>query len=67
MLGPVGFVLPILSPLAFLVAGPQLGVNLLVEVQNGATIKSQYASMPLVGIFLAVAESFGVLKRWKAW
>ena len=66
MLGPVGFLLPLMSPLALVVAAPQLAVNLLVEVQNGATIKSQYASMPLAGIFLAVAESFGVLKRWKA-
>ena len=63
MLGPVGFVIPFLAPMAFLVAGPQLGVNLLVEVQNGATIKSQYASMPIVGLFLAVAEGMAVLRR----
>jgi hypothetical protein len=64
MLGPAGFVLPFLGPLAFLVAGPQLGVNVLVEVQNGATIKSQYASLPIVGLFLAVAEGMAVLRRW---
>ena len=63
MLGPVGFVAPFLGPAAFLVAGPQLGVNLLVEVQDGATIKSQDASMPLVGIFLGVVEGMARLRR----
>ena len=64
MLGPVGFVTPFLAPLAFVVAGPQLGVNLLVEVQDGATIKSQYASLPIVGLFLGVAEGMARLRRW---
>ncbi len=63
MLGPVGFVTPFAAPLAFLVAGPQLGVNLLVEVQDGATIKSQYASLPIVGLFLGVAEGMARLRR----
>jgi len=63
MLGPVGFVLPFLGPLGFVVAGPQLGVNLLVEVQDGATIKSQYASLPIVGIFLGVVEGMALLRR----
>ena len=63
MLGPVGFVLPFLGPLGFLVAGPRLGVNLLVEVQDGATIKSQYASLPIVGLFLGVVEGIALLRR----
>ncbi len=63
MLGPVGFLLPFLGPAGFLVAGPQLGVNLLVEVQDGATIKSQYASLPIVGLFLGVAEGMALLRR----
>ena len=63
MLGPVGFLLPFLGPLGLLVAGPQLGVNLLVEVQDGATIKSQYASLPIVGLFLGVAEGLALLRR----
>ena len=63
MLGPVGFVAPFLAPFALVVAGPQLGVNLLVEVQDGATIKSQYASLPIVGLFLGVAEGIAVLRR----
>ena len=63
MLGPVGFVLPFLGPLGFLLAGPQLGVNLLVEVQNGATITSQYTSLPIVGIFLGVTEGIALLRR----
>jgi len=66
MLGPAGFILPLLGPLGLLVAGPQLGVNLLVEVQNGATIKSQYASLPLVGLFLGVAEGMVLLRRRSA-
>ncbi len=63
MLGPVGFVAPFLAPAAFLVAGPQTGVNLLVEVQDGATIKSQYASLPIVGLFLGVVEGMALLRR----
>jgi uncharacterized membrane protein len=63
MLGPLGFVLPLLGPAALLVAGPQLGVNLLVEVQDGATIKSQYASLPLVGLFLGLVEGLALLRR----
>jgi len=63
MLGPVGFVLPFLGPLGLVVAGPQLGVNLLVQVQDGATIKSQYASLPIVGLFLGVAEGMALLRR----
>jgi len=61
MLGPLGFVGPFLGLPALLVAGPQLGVNLLVEVQNGATIKSQYASLPIVGLFLGLAEGTALL------
>jgi uncharacterized membrane protein len=61
MLGPLGFIGPFLGLAALLVAGPQLGVNLLVEVQNGATIKSQYASIPIVGIFLGLAEGMALL------
>jgi len=63
MLGPVGFLTPLLGPLGLLVAGPQLGVNLLVEVQDGATIKSQYASLPIVGLFLGVVEGIALLRR----
>lgn len=63
MLGPVGFVAPFLAPLALVVAGPQLGVNLLVEVQDGATIKSQYASLPIVGLFLGTVEGMAMLRR----
>jgi uncharacterized membrane protein len=61
MLGPLGFIGPFLGLPALLVAGPQLGVNLLVEVQNGATIKSQYASIPIVGLFLGLAEGLALL------
>jgi hypothetical protein len=62
MLGPLAFVGPFLGLPALLVAGPQLGVNLLVEVQNGATIKSQYASIPIVGLFLGLAEGLALLR-----
>ena len=62
MLGPLGFVVTVPRAPGLLVTGPQLGVNLLVEVQNGATIKSQYASIPIVGLFLGLAEGLALLR-----
>jgi len=32
-------------------------------VQDGATIKSQYASLPIVGLFLGVVEGMALLRR----
>ncbi len=62
MVGPLGLIpivaLPVLAP-----GLPQLGVNLLVETVDGATIVSQYATLPLVGLLLATVEGLGLIRR----
>jgi len=62
MLGPYAG-LSLLAIPAALVGVPQLGVNLTVEVVAGATIKSQYATLPLVGMTLAMVEGLAWLAR----
>jgi uncharacterized membrane protein len=61
--GPYGIVLPLVGLVGLVVAVPQLGVNLLVQVQDGATIRSQYASLPIVGASLGMVEGMGVVAR----
>jgi uncharacterized membrane protein len=62
MFAPVA-ILPILALPAFVIGGPQFGVDIAAQAVQGATIKSQYASLVIVGVFLATAEAFGVIKR----
>ncbi len=63
---PLGF-LPILAIPIFLIGGPQFGVDITAQVVQGATIKSQYASLVLVGAFLATVEALAFIKRhWEA-
>jgi uncharacterized membrane protein len=62
MFGPVAL-LPALALPALLVGAPQVGVNVTAQVVQGATIKSQYASLPLVAVFLSTAEALGWLHR----
>lgn len=62
MFGPVAF-LPVLALGALLVGAPQFGVDVTAQTVQGATIKSQYASLVTVGIFVATAEAFGVIYR----
>lgn len=62
MFCPLAF-LPILALPAFLVGGPQFGVDISAEVVQGATIKSQYASLVIVGSFLATVEALGFIRR----
>jgi uncharacterized membrane protein len=60
MFGPVGL-LPLFALPALLVSAPQFGVNITAQVVQGATIKSQYASLPLVAVFLATVEGLAWL------
>jgi hypothetical protein len=62
MFAPVAL-LPILALPVFLIGGPQFGVDITAQAVQGATIKSQYASLVIVGVFLATAEAFGFLRR----
>jgi uncharacterized membrane protein len=62
MFCPLAF-LPILALPAFLVGGPQFGVDITAEVVQGATIKSQYASLVIVGSFLATVEALALVHR----
>jgi uncharacterized membrane protein len=62
MFAPLAF-LPILAIPIFLIGGPQFGVDVTAQVVQGATIKSQYASLVLVGAFLATVEALAFIKR----
>jgi uncharacterized membrane protein len=62
MFAPLGF-LPILALPIFLIGGPQFGVDVTAQVVQGATIKSQYASLVLVGAFLATVEALAFIRR----
>jgi uncharacterized membrane protein len=62
MIGPLAF-LPLLALPALLIAGPQIGVDVTAQVVDGATIASEYASLPLVGAFLAATEALGFIYR----
>jgi uncharacterized membrane protein len=62
MFAPVAF-LPILALPVFLVGGPQFGVDIAAQQVQGATIKSQYASLVIVGVFLATTEALGFIRR----
>jgi uncharacterized membrane protein len=62
MFAPVA-ALPILALPIFLIGGPQFGVDITAQEVQGATIKSQYASLVIVGVFLATAEALGFIKR----
>jgi uncharacterized membrane protein len=65
MFAPVGFLLVLALP-AFLVALPQLGINVVDQGEAGATITSQYSSVVTVGVMLATVEALGVLHRHRA-
>jgi uncharacterized membrane protein len=66
MFAPLAF-LPILAIPIFLIGGPQFGVDVTAQVVQGATIKSQYASLVIVGSFLATVEALAFIHRhWPA-
>jgi uncharacterized membrane protein len=65
MFAPVGFLLVLALP-AFLVALPQLGINVVDQGEAGATITSQYSSLVTVGVMLATVEALGFLHRHRA-
>lgn len=62
MFAPLAF-LPILALPIFLIGGPQFGVDITAQVVQGATIKSQYASLVLAGAFLATVEALALIRR----
>jgi uncharacterized membrane protein len=62
MFVPLAF-LPILALPIFLIGGPQFGVDITAQVVQGATIKSQYASLVLAGAFLATVEGLAFINR----
>jgi uncharacterized membrane protein len=65
MFAPVGFLLVLALP-AFLVALPQLGINVVDQGEMGATITSQYSSLVTVGVMLATVEALGLVYRHRA-
>jgi uncharacterized membrane protein len=62
---PVGFLVVLALP-AFLVALPQLGINVVDQGEAGATITSQYSSLVTVGVMVATVEALGFLHRHRA-
>ena len=62
MFAPVAL-LPILALPIFLIGGPQFGVDITAQYVQGATIKSQYASLVIVGSFLATIEALAFLRQ----
>jgi uncharacterized membrane protein len=62
MFAPLAF-LPILALPIFVIGGPQFGVDVTAQVVQGATIKSQYASLVIVGSFLATVEALALIRR----
>jgi uncharacterized membrane protein len=62
MFGPVAL-LPVFALPALLFGAPQFGVDITAQVVQGATIKSQYATLPIVAIFVATVEALGWLSR----
>jgi uncharacterized membrane protein len=59
---PVAFLVVAALP-ALLVALPQLGINIVDQGEDGATITSQYSSLVVVGVMLATVEALGVIRR----
>jgi uncharacterized membrane protein len=62
MFVPLAF-LPILALPVFFIGGPQFGIDVTAQYVQGATIRSQYASLVIVGSFLATVEALGFLRR----
>jgi len=62
MFAPLAF-FPILALPIFVIGGPQFGVDVTAQVVQGATIKSQYASLVIVGSFLATVEALAFVRR----
>lgn len=62
MFAPLAF-FPILALPIFVIGGPQFGIDVTAQVVQGATIKSQYASLVIVGSFLATVEALAFIRR----
>jgi uncharacterized membrane protein len=62
MFVPVAF-LPLLALPIFVIGGPQFGIDVTAQYVQGATIASQYASLVIVGSFLATVEALAFLRR----
>jgi len=63
LLGPLGFVVPLLGLPFLLIAGPQLGVNVLSTLPGTHDIRFQYSAAVVAAIFIATVEGLGLLRR----
>ncbi|MEA3075775.1 MAG: hypothetical protein QOF60_683 [Actinomycetota bacterium] len=67
LLGPLGFVAPLLGAPFLLIAGPQLGVNVLSSLPGTHDIRFQYSAVVVAAVFIATVEALGWLRRWRSW
>jgi uncharacterized membrane protein len=63
LLGPFGLLAPLAGLPMLLIAGPQVGVNVLSSLPGTYDIRFQYSSMVLVAVALASVEGLGWLRR----
>lgn len=63
LLLPFGALAPFAAPI-LLIAGPQVGVNVLSSLPGTYDIRFQYSAMVLVGVALASAEGLSRLVSW---
>lgn len=66
LLWPVGFVSLMGWPF-LLIAAPQVAINVLSSNPLTHSIRYQYAAVPMVAVFVALAEGLGFLRRWRTW
>lgn len=65
LLGPLGFVVPLLGAPFLVIAAPQLGVNVLSSLPGTHDIRFQYSAVVVAAVFVATIEALGWLRRWR--